>query len=75
MLLRCSAEMNLGGSPYQGTGQPNQSADWSRAIVNQIFEWLVDEGLFEAEILSRLRGLGLRTDLGRPWCAAPVRSS
>ena len=42
--------------------------------MNQIFSWLVDEGLLEAEIVSRLQSLGLRTDLGRPWCAGNVRA-
>ena len=40
--------------------------------VNQIYDWFINEGLVEAEIAKRLNGLGLTTDLDRPWTRATV---
>ena len=41
-------------------------------VINEIYEWFIDEGIPEAEIASRLNGKGLQTDLGRPWSRAAV---
>ena len=42
------------------------------AIVNQIYHWFVDGGLFESEIADRLNAQGVLTDLGRAWTRATV---
>ncbi len=43
------------------------------AVVNQIYHWFVDDGLFESEIADRLNAQGIPTDLGRDWTRATVR--
>nr|WP_258178870.1 recombinase family protein [Burkholderia multivorans] len=43
------------------------------AVVNQIYRWFVEDGLFESEIADRLNTRGIRTDLGRDWTRATVR--
>lgn len=42
-------------------------------IVNQIYSWLVNDGLFESEIADRLNSQGIRTELGHDWTRATVR--
>ena len=34
-------------------------------IVNQIYRWFIDDGLYESEIAGRLNGMRVRTDLDR----------
>ncbi|GGH55356.1 serine recombinase [Comamonas phosphati] len=43
------------------------------AVVNQIYRWFVEGGLFESEIADRLNTQGIQTDLGRAWTRATVR--
>ncbi|MDP5239515.1 recombinase family protein [Uliginosibacterium sp. 31-16] len=43
------------------------------AVVNQIYRWFVEDGLFESEIADRLNTTGIATDLGRAWTRATVR--
>ena len=43
------------------------------AIVNQIYRWFVEDGLFESEIAARLNTRAVLTDLGRAWTRATVR--
>ncbi|MDO4705206.1 MAG: recombinase family protein [Comamonadaceae bacterium] len=43
------------------------------AIVNQMYRWFVEDGLFESEIAARLNAQGIQTDLGREWTRATVR--
>ncbi|MFT3812938.1 MAG: recombinase family protein [Acidovorax sp.] len=43
------------------------------AVVNQIYRWFVDDGLFESEIADQLNTQGTLTDLGRAWTRATVR--
>lgn len=42
-------------------------------IVNQMYRWLIDDGLVEAEIAGRLNGMSVNTDLDREWTRATVR--
>jgi DNA invertase Pin-like site-specific DNA recombinase len=42
-------------------------------IVNQIYRWFVEDGLFESEIADRLNAKGIQTDLGRAWTRGTVR--
>ena len=42
-------------------------------IVNQIYQWFIDEGVPESEIATRLNIQGVHTDLGRDWTRATVR--
>ena len=41
-------------------------------IVNQIYDWFINDGALEADIAKRLNGLGVTTDLDRPWTRATV---
>ena len=43
------------------------------AIVNQIYTWFVNDGLFESEVADRLNAEGIRTELGHDWTRATVR--
>lgn len=43
------------------------------SIVNQIYRWFIDDGLYESEIAGRLNGMRVRTDLDREWTRATVR--
>ncbi len=43
------------------------------AVVNQIYRWFVENGLFESEIADRLNAQEIQTDLGRAWTRATVR--
>lgn len=43
------------------------------AVVRQIYDWFVEDNLFESEIAHRLNAQGTLTDLGRPWTRATVR--
>jgi DNA invertase Pin-like site-specific DNA recombinase len=47
--------------------------DQEVAVVNRIYHWFVDDGLFESEIAERLNAEGIPTDLGRDWTRATVR--
>ena len=51
--------------------QPGPDAEI--AVVNQIYRWFVEDGLFESEIANRLNTKGVLTDLGRAWTRATVR--
>lgn len=51
--------------------QPGPDAEV--VVVNQIYRWFVDDGLFESEIAGRLNTKGVLTDLGRTWTRATVR--
>jgi len=51
--------------------QPGPDAEV--AVVNQIYRWFVEDGLFESEIATRLNAKGVQTDLGRDWTRATVR--
>jgi DNA invertase Pin-like site-specific DNA recombinase len=51
--------------------QPGPDAEV--AVVNQIYRWFVEDGLFESEIADRLNTKGTLTDLGRAWTRATVR--
>jgi len=51
--------------------QPGPDAEV--AVVNQIYRWFVEDGLFESEIADRLNAKGVQTDLGRDWTRATVR--
>lgn len=51
--------------------QPGPDAEV--AVVNQIYRWFVEDGLFESEITDRLNTQGIPTDLGRAWTRATVR--
>ena len=42
-------------------------------VVRHIYQLFVKEGMRESEIAQRLNGLGLTTDLGRPWNRGTVR--
>ncbi len=42
-------------------------------VVNQIYQWFIDEGIAESEIAVRLNDKGIRTDLGRDWTRSTVR--
>jgi DNA invertase Pin-like site-specific DNA recombinase len=42
------------------------------AVVQQIYQWFVEDRLREVEIAERLNGMGLRTDFGRLWTRATV---
>lgn len=48
-------------------------SDEEVAVVNQIYRWLVEDGLFESEIADRLNAKGIQTDVGRGWTRATVR--
>lgn len=41
-------------------------------IVNQIYEWFINEGILESEIATRLNNLGITTDLNRHWTRSTV---
>jgi DNA invertase Pin-like site-specific DNA recombinase len=41
-------------------------------IVNQMYNWFIDDGLVESEIAERLNGMEVETDLGRAWTRATV---
>jgi DNA invertase Pin-like site-specific DNA recombinase len=41
-------------------------------IVNQMYRWLIDDGLVESEIAKHLNDSAIRTDLDRPWTRATV---
>jgi DNA invertase Pin-like site-specific DNA recombinase len=41
-------------------------------IVNQIYQWFIDEQLVESEIAVRLNGMKVHTDLDRDWTRATV---
>ena len=41
-------------------------------MVNQMYHWFIQDGLNEQEIAGRLNGMGVRTDLGRPWSRSTV---
>jgi DNA invertase Pin-like site-specific DNA recombinase len=41
-------------------------------IVNQIYQWFIDEELVESEIAVRLNGMKVHTDLDRDWTRATV---
>jgi DNA invertase Pin-like site-specific DNA recombinase len=41
-------------------------------IVNQIYDWFINEGVLEAEIAKRLNAQSVTTDLDRPWTRATV---
>ncbi|BDU57936.1 serine recombinase [Limnohabitans sp. MORI2] len=41
-------------------------------IVNQIYEWFINDGILETEIANRLNTLGIRTDLNRRWTRSTV---
>lgn len=43
------------------------------AVVNQIYQWFVENRLYESEIANRLNAKGIQTDLGRDWTRATVR--
>lgn len=43
------------------------------AVVNQIYRWFVENGLFESEIADRLNAREIQTDLVRAWTRATVR--
>lgn len=43
------------------------------ATVNQIFQWLNQDDLAVSSIANRLNGLGVLTDLDRPWTYSTVR--
>ena len=42
-------------------------------MVNQIYQWFIDEGIPESEIATRLNSQRIRTDLDRDWTRATVR--
>ncbi len=41
-------------------------------VVNQIYDWFINDGALEADIAKRLNDLGVTTDLDRPWTRATV---
>jgi len=41
-------------------------------VVNQMYRWLIEAGLNESEIASKLNALDVRTDLDRPWTRGTV---
>lgn len=41
-------------------------------VVNQMFRWLIEAGLAESEIATKLNALDIRTDLGRAWTRGTV---
>ena len=41
-------------------------------IVNQMYQWFIEDSLVESEIASRLNELNVRTDLDRDWTRATV---
>lgn len=41
-------------------------------VVNQIYDWFINDGILEAEIATRLNGLSITTDLDRPWTRSTV---
>lgn len=47
---------------------PNQEVE----IVNQMFQWFIDDGLVESQIAARLNTAGMKSDLGREWSRAVV---
>jgi len=51
--------------------QPGPDAEV--AIVNQIYRWFVEGGLFKSGIADRLNTKGILTDLDRAWTRATVR--
>lgn len=42
-------------------------------IVNNIYDWFIDDGLTETEIAARLNTAGIKTDLQREWTRATVQ--
>lgn len=42
------------------------------AAVRKMYGWFVDDGLSETDIAARLNGMGIPTDLGRPWTRGTV---
>jgi DNA invertase Pin-like site-specific DNA recombinase len=42
-------------------------------VVNEIYRWFIDEGIWESDIASRLNNRGVRTDLYRDWTRGAVR--
>jgi DNA invertase Pin-like site-specific DNA recombinase len=40
--------------------------------VNLIFQWFIDESLYEQEIAARLNAMRIRTDLGREWSRSTI---
>jgi len=41
--------------------------------VNQMFRWVIDDDLTISEIVGRLNGMGVRTDLDQRWTYSKVR--
>lgn len=41
-------------------------------IVNLMYHWLIDEGISETAIVSRLNGMGIRSNLDREWSRGAV---
>ncbi|MFZ6819573.1 recombinase family protein [Undibacterium sp. Ji22W] len=41
-------------------------------LVNQMYRWFIDDGLYEAEIAARLNAMRTLTDLSRPWTRSTV---
>jgi len=42
------------------------------ATVRKMYRWFVEDGVNEADIAARLNGMGIPTDLGRPWTRGTV---
>ena len=42
-------------------------------LVNAMFRWVIDEDLSLAQVIGRMNGMGVRTDLGRRWTFSTVR--
>ena len=42
------------------------------AAVRKMYGWFIDDGLSETDIAARLNGMGIPTDLGRPWTRGTV---
>jgi DNA invertase Pin-like site-specific DNA recombinase len=47
--------------------------DGEVTVVNQIYDWFVDDNQTESEIANKLNAQGICTDLGREWTRATVR--
>jgi len=42
-------------------------------IVDQIYDWFIDEGITESEIAVRLNAAGVKSDFGSDWTRSSVR--
>ncbi len=42
------------------------------SLVNKVYHWFIEDGLYESEIAARLNGMNVVTDLNRAWTRSTV---